>query len=1000
MAMIKYGTASLVEPGISVDKWVDKIYETACSDGKCRMKTAKSVLAKYDPKKYMLSHCTIIAAVDTDLADPKNEKSDYLIKPAFSKFVNNNGDAWSKKMLGACYKTFVGANNYLEHVQIPELSKGKVIDAVLRDIPIGKDKDGSDLSTYYVDILVATDRKHQDLVRKIEANELNTLSMGCFLNGTEITLSDGTKRIIEELKPGDLVITHRGNIQPILNIQKRWYEGTIRELKIKGDYKTTYVTLEHPYWAFKREQYCACGCGEKIKTKLTGHKNNFDGNNFIFSKYKRGHFSRIINPNTQIYSLENYKDLKEKNSVNSNLNLSWIKAGDLKIGDLVSYPITDNVISSADATIDKARLIGYYLAEGSFVKEVKIDGEENDYAVRCRVCGSLFNRLAPHLKTHRMTILEYKKLYPDAPIGAKINQQLIRSSRKENCTNIGLEKSRKAVGVEFSLGEHEYDTVNAEIVELGKKVFPTCVVLRYKKCVKIIGIEAAEFFNNYGGEYFNGKRLPAEVLYWPKNIQKHILSTWALGDFCTTGSKDLFSQLHYMLTRNRIIHNTYRKEAELYETDVRKKTADGLEVINHYSGIRSESYMIQINATGFEKLNNELKYSFPYSTPRMKNSGNMGRSWKNVQPGHWFMRPIKSIEEKPYQGWVYNFEVKGDNSYIANDVAVHNCVISYSICSKCGNRAVDESQACQHVKYEKNNTFYDNSGVQRKIAELCGHWSEPESVRFVDASWVKTPAFVGAVRRNTVNVPSDIMAKLEKAHEIEGYKKKEGDFLKAANHLIAQDVPEGPEPPEEAEPEKSEEEAPAEEPVEEAPIEEAPVEEPEDPIETFKKDTKREILDQIKNEILKELQEKGPEPGLETLDETIIKPASVFKKVWGAKSTWDRFIKQSAGNLNKRDFDKLRYGTYMILTNSDPTVLSQYGYKKRDFLAVLSFLDSKSTKPLPASVKKAIAKLGGTNSKGPVELLSHIVSSIGRKISRKEAERSLVWLKFLDKFSV
>lgn len=497
MAMLKYGNASLIQSNISVDGWVNNLYNVACSNGKCRMKTAKTVLAKYDPSKYYLSHCTIIAAVDTDLANPKDEKSDYLIKPEYSQFVNNNGDAWSKKLLQKCYRTFIGANNYLEHIQVPELSKGKVIDAVLRDIPIGKDKEGNDLTTYYVDILVATDRKHDDLIRKIEANDLNTLSMGC--------------------------------------------------------------------------------------------------------------------------------------------------------------------------------------------------------------------------------------------------------------------------------------------------------------------------------------------------------------------------------------------------------------------------------------------------------------------------------------------------------------TISYSICSRCGNKAVDETEACQHVRFEKNNLFYDDNGIQRKVAELCGHWSESESVKFVDASWVKTPAFVGAVKRSTITVPDDIENKLKAAEKVEGYRKKEGDFLKAA-HVIAQDeeTPVEEDPAEEAPPEES--------PADEAPLEEAPEQGPEFNLESWKEETKKELMDQIRDEILKELNNEKRPNELETLDDTIIKPASVLKKMWGAKLSWDRFIKQSAGNLDKGSFDKLRHGSHIALTSTDPTILKDYGYSKRDFLAVLSFIDSNTTNPLTFKIKRAVASMGGTENKAPLQVLAKIVKITGEKITKAHAKKALVWVKMLDNF--
>jgi len=78
----------------------------------------------------------------------------------------------------ATFRSFVGGENYLEHVQVPELSKGKILDAVLRPVR-HKAKNGKEADIYYCDILVATDRKHDSLVAKIASGELTTMSMGC-----------------------------------------------------------------------------------------------------------------------------------------------------------------------------------------------------------------------------------------------------------------------------------------------------------------------------------------------------------------------------------------------------------------------------------------------------------------------------------------------------------------------------------------------------------------------------------------------------------------------------------------------------------------------------------------------------------------------------------------------------------------------------------------------------------------------------------------------------
>lgn len=531
MAMFRFGSATVVEPSVSSDLWQKTVccgHKTKCTCGtdNCRTKVARTILAKYSPEKYLLSHCSIVAAVDVDNAsESKSTFKDYLIKPEFSSLVNNNGDGWEKKLLAKSFRTFIGADNFLEHVQIKELSKGKVVDAALREVPIGKDKEGKDVSTYYVDILVATERKHKDLVRKIEAGQVDKMSMGC--------------------------------------------------------------------------------------------------------------------------------------------------------------------------------------------------------------------------------------------------------------------------------------------------------------------------------------------------------------------------------------------------------------------------------------------------------------------------------------------------------------KIAFSICSKCGNKAVDETEACDCVKYEKNNYFFDANGIKRRVAELCGHSSEPDSVVFMDASWVENPAFTGAVKRNVVNPPEDVMAKIREAEKKEAYEYKDSDFLKAANKMAAEpkDPPPAEEPPKEdappEEPPKEDapadvppEEAPAEgAPAEEAPMDQPPIEEPtENVIKKFKQQIKQKLLKQLSDEISDEFSEEEGEDGrpneLETLDENLIQPTAsmALKQMHVMKKSWDKFLKKSAGHLDEKNFYKLKFGTYMLLTGNDMTALKDYGYNRRDFLAVLSSLDGCFKRPLSLEIKKALATLNGTKGLTADKATFALQKLAGRKLSAAELEKAMVWLKLMDAY--
>ncbi|NBR66081.1 MAG: hypothetical protein EBT79_02175, partial [Actinobacteria bacterium] len=209
---------------------------------------------RLDPDRYLLSHATIVCSVDTDPTPNvrlgKVEEGgrtvnrrwgNYLITPNCSKYVNNNGDAWTRPVLMKAYRTFVGAHNFLEHVQVEDLSKGRIIDAVPRDV-------GESL---YIDILVATDRKHTDLIADIESGKLGAMSMGCFLPGTQVSLADGRRIAIEDVVLDEMVLTHKGRARKVLNKQIRHGRWGIRRINAVGVPSEIVSTDNHPFFVVR-----------------------------------------------------------------------------------------------------------------------------------------------------------------------------------------------------------------------------------------------------------------------------------------------------------------------------------------------------------------------------------------------------------------------------------------------------------------------------------------------------------------------------------------------------------------------------------------------------------------------------------------------------------------------------------------------------------------------------------------------------------------------------
>lgn len=186
MAFLKFARATVVKPSVNVSDWEAEIRAKALSGG---MQKKAAVLQRFDPNQFLLSHCTIVASVDTENSgEPTGRQmvdgfqidrrySDYLVTPETSPYINNNYDCWERKLLLATFRTFIGGENYVEHLQIPEMSKGKIVDAAARDIG----------ESVYIDILVATDRKHGPLISAVQSGQLQTLSMGCRVAFTQCT---------------------------------------------------------------------------------------------------------------------------------------------------------------------------------------------------------------------------------------------------------------------------------------------------------------------------------------------------------------------------------------------------------------------------------------------------------------------------------------------------------------------------------------------------------------------------------------------------------------------------------------------------------------------------------------------------------------------------------------------------------------------------------------------------------------------------------------------
>lgn len=500
MAFLKTARAGIIHRDWSPENWGNWVgrhrdtiangpYRTASSSPNLIAQASEILKEDFDPRNYLLTHATIVASVDTE--DVPNVKlgtvtelgrkidrrwPNYHITPETERWTNNNGDSWDRPVLLKSYRTFVGSHNWVEHVQVEEQSKGRIIDAVARDIG----------PSIYVDILTATNRRHASLIRDIESGRLNTLSMGCFLAGTQVTMADGTRVAIEDVVPGDMVLTHRGRAREVVNKQIRTYRGPLRRIKAVGVSSTIRATANHGFHVLRAAKTCACGCGEALPTTSTLTRR-------MTRRFKHGHDKRIYNPNNT-YSLEEARRREERVRSLKEFTFEKIRADELEIGDFLAFPRPAEGVSEG-WTSGKARLVGYFLAEGSYLK-------------------------------HRGRPVEVQFSF----------------SMSERDTYV-----REVV----DLLRQEFPSANDPWVQ-ERPTRGGCVV-------HMTGPEAVEWFYRHCGEYSHGKRMSAETMSLPVELHRHLVGAWINGDGTfgeanktlsgTSVSYDLACQMHYLLAR-------------------------------------------------------------------------------------------------------------------------------------------------------------------------------------------------------------------------------------------------------------------------------------------------------------------------------------------------------------------------------------------------------------------------------------------------------------------
>ena len=386
------------------------------------------------------------------------------------------------------------------------------------------------------------------------------------------------------------------------------------------------------------------------------HKMRFRKVTKLFKREYRGEILHIqpyyfregvkVTPEHPVYVIKTYKNCASRGSFcmpncaqlrykgcarkfYTNYTPQWVQAKDIENGDIMIFPRFNQSV------VDRSSIkISTFLSRKTVIKESKIayKGTRATFVNNNIRIDKDFCRLAGYFVSEGYTnsrdcvafcFLEDELKYINDVIG------LMRDIFGISLSKIQLKKNVKGVELIF---------YSKALCELFQKLF----------------------YANSEDKKAHSKALPNWMTELPFIKQAEIIKGWWRGDAGYTVSRVLANQLKVLFLRLGIIPSVGINSSINYNS--RRK---------HFIGKReifSRHDLFHFNNLSFfeDKYNFLVEKEFKrFNTKSLARHG-----WVDNQ---YVYLPVKKIIKKKYKGFVYNLEVKDDNSYVCDFATVHNC---------------------------------------------------------------------------------------------------------------------------------------------------------------------------------------------------------------------------------------------------------------------------------------------------------------------------------------
>ncbi len=432
---------------------------------------------------------------------------------------------------------------------------------------------------------------------------------------------------INKIKAGNKVITHRGYEEDVTAISKRAYNGNIKSILVYGCNAPLEITPEHRVYAIRTKRCktnTVCKPGHKCRKKYYLH----------------------------------YKP-------------EWIEARQLQKGDALLYPYNRKITDKGSLVL-KSYLPSAIEKDGRLFYKYsrKTERGKATYEAIGKELGMSKNAIYRYLNHHTNKLSESKSLL----IGTHLKRtEYVPRSKITIPKRIKLEggflrlfgyylseghSTKTGSTLIFSFHAQEI-TYQKDVLALVKRIFNIDGNLEIKKngCRIFFTTQLLnKLFSALGGNGAKNKQIPPEFLQLPSHKLKELIKGLWRGDGCV---------FNYGNQTIVAFSTTSPKLAEQVR-DILLRLGIGCNITIADRKDKGIEYTISVSG--------HYRYAFCkiLGEPCLENNERIShnRYWLDDA---YFYTQIRTIQEKPYDGFVYNLEVNRDKSYTILQGTVHNC---------------------------------------------------------------------------------------------------------------------------------------------------------------------------------------------------------------------------------------------------------------------------------------------------------------------------------------